>query len=97
MRKYLLCSQYYAECDQAHRRHGFEGEEGCCPALIAEKKASRARGHIFSVSASLLSLARKIYWGNDLDEAWIDHIIQGVVSYNPAEEIKSACLKKAFG
>lgn len=27
---------YYAECDEAHRAHGFKGEAGKCPALVAE-------------------------------------------------------------
>lgn len=28
--------EYYAECDRAHREHGFTGPSGYCPALIAE-------------------------------------------------------------
>lgn len=28
---------YYAECDAAHRAHGFTGEPGECPALCAEE------------------------------------------------------------
>lgn len=27
---------YYADCDRAHREHGFNGPEGHCPALVAE-------------------------------------------------------------
>lgn len=27
---------YFAECDQAHRAHGFTGPQGHCPALTAE-------------------------------------------------------------
>lgn len=30
------CKEYYAECDRAHREHGYRGEEGTCPALVAE-------------------------------------------------------------
>lgn len=29
------CTQFYADCDKAHQEHGFEGEEGFCPALMA--------------------------------------------------------------
>lgn len=27
---------FYAECDEAHRAHGFKGPAGHCPALVAE-------------------------------------------------------------
>ncbi len=31
-----IVADYYAECDAAHRAHGFTGPQGHCPALIAE-------------------------------------------------------------
>lgn len=31
-----MCADYYAECDHAHREHGFTGPTNHCPALIAE-------------------------------------------------------------
>ena len=31
-----LCAAYYTACDTAHREHGFKGEDGECPALVAE-------------------------------------------------------------
>lgn len=30
------CTIYFADCDRAHREHGYEGEAGTCPALVAE-------------------------------------------------------------
>ncbi len=30
------CAAYYAACDIAHREHGYQGEAGTCPALVAE-------------------------------------------------------------
>lgn len=30
------CKEFYAECDRAHREHGYKGEAGTCPALVAE-------------------------------------------------------------
>jgi hypothetical protein len=30
------CAAYYADCDDAHRAHGFTGPKGHCPALTAE-------------------------------------------------------------
>jgi hypothetical protein len=31
-----LCAAYFAACDVAHREHGYQGEAGTCPALVAE-------------------------------------------------------------
>ncbi len=92
-----MCKQYYTDCDKAHRQHGFEGAMGCCPALIAEHKASRARANIFTVSAPLFNISRKVFYGTDIDEKWVDGMIDGVIRFNSAEKIKSACLYKAFG
>ncbi len=30
-----MCAAYYTACDAAHREHGFMGEAGKCPALVA--------------------------------------------------------------
>lgn len=30
------CADYYSECDRAHREHGYTGDAGTCPALVAE-------------------------------------------------------------
>ena len=35
-------TDYYAECDRAHREHGFTGPEGHCPALTAESMLTDA-------------------------------------------------------
>ncbi len=37
-----LCATYFAECDQAHRAHGYIGPEGYCPALVAEHAVTKA-------------------------------------------------------
>ena len=36
------CKAFYAECDVAHREHGFAGEPGECPALVAESLKIKA-------------------------------------------------------
>jgi hypothetical protein len=36
------CKAFYAECELAHRANGWKGEEGCCPALVAEDLQCRA-------------------------------------------------------
>lgn len=37
-----MCAAYYAACDVAHREHGYRGEEGTCPALVAEHNQLKA-------------------------------------------------------
>ncbi len=37
-----MCAAYYAACDVAHREHGFTGEPGECPALVAEHNQLKA-------------------------------------------------------
>ena len=37
-----MCAAYYAACDIAHREHGFKGEPGECPALVAEHNQLKA-------------------------------------------------------
>ncbi len=37
-----MCAAYYAACDVAHREHGFTGEPGECPALVAEHTQLKA-------------------------------------------------------
>lgn len=37
-----MCAAYYAACDIAHREHGFKGESGECPALVAEHNQLKA-------------------------------------------------------
>jgi hypothetical protein len=37
------CAAFYAECDTAHRAHGFTGGAGECPALVAEDLLTKAQ------------------------------------------------------
>lgn len=37
-----MCAAYYAACDVAHREHGYQGEAGTCPALVAEHNQLKA-------------------------------------------------------
>jgi hypothetical protein len=37
-----MCAAYYAACDVAHREHGYLGEAGTCPALVAEHNQLKA-------------------------------------------------------
>jgi hypothetical protein len=45
---------YYADCDDAHRAHGFKGPQGHCPALTAE--------HLVTVTErALIDLAEPLF------------------------------------
>ena len=67
-----LCAKFYAELDAAHRAHGFEGDDGFCPALIAEGlKRTAERELILSLGAfcgagslSLTASAGWATWGS---------------------------------
>lgn len=37
---------FYAECDKAHRAHGFTGPDGHCPALVADYDRIKAENAI---------------------------------------------------
>lgn len=52
---------YFAECDAAHRAHGFTGKEGYCPALIAEAVVIDAENALLQAGCTLLGL-KEIPW-----------------------------------
>lgn len=49
-------AQFFAECDAAHRMHGFTGPEGHCPALIAENAAVQAENLVLRSIEPLLGV-----------------------------------------
>lgn len=53
------CAAFYAECDAAHRAHGFTGAIGECPALIAEDLLTKAQNALVD---SLCGLAGVDHW-----------------------------------
>lgn len=48
--------EFYAECDRAHREHGFDGPEGHCPALVAEDLQCRAEQLLLASLAAFQGL-----------------------------------------
>ena len=46
--------QYYQECDDAHRTHGFTGPQGHCPALTSENKAIQLENELLKITATQL-------------------------------------------
>lgn len=47
---------YYADCDDAHRAHGFTGPKGHCPALVAEHLLCIAEGHLIDAAMPLFGI-----------------------------------------
>ena len=47
-------ARYYAECDAEHRRNGFTGPSGYCPALIAEDLRRQAEYALLLAASDLL-------------------------------------------
>jgi hypothetical protein len=53
------CMAYYAECDVAHREHGYRGEDGTCPALVAEHLQIQAESLLLDALARFIGAADK--------------------------------------
>lgn len=51
-----LCSRYFAACDVEHRRHGFTGPEGHCPALIAEHDHTKAEWALLKLACPVIGI-----------------------------------------
>lgn len=47
---------YYAECNSAHREHGFTGPDGHCPALVAEGLQRTAEHVLIESGCELLGI-----------------------------------------
>ena len=51
-----LIKDYYEECDKAHREHGFTGEHGYCPALVADEVRRKAENAFLRLGCELFGL-----------------------------------------
>lgn len=56
---------FYRECDKEHRKHGFTGPEGHCPALTAEHLQIIAENNLLDYGLAGLELGfdRSALWG----------------------------------
>ena len=61
-------------CDEAHRAHGFDGEAGYCPALIAEDLYIKAQNVLLKSGCELLGLA-DIPYSPDLRKQMLDLLL----------------------
>lgn len=50
------CATFYAECDVAHRAHGFTGGAGECPALVAEDLLTQAQNLLLDSLAKFVGV-----------------------------------------
>jgi hypothetical protein len=51
-----LVAQYFEECDQAHRAHGFKGPKGHCPALTAEHLVIKTEQALIDLAKPLIGI-----------------------------------------
>ena len=51
-----ICAAFYAACDVAHRGHGFTGEAGKCPALVAAHETLKAEWAVLASMEKFVGL-----------------------------------------
>lgn len=54
-------AKFYAECDKEHRKHGFTGKPGQCPALVAESLAILAENTLLEHTLNELPLGIEMW------------------------------------
>jgi hypothetical protein len=50
------CAAFFAECDRAHRAHGWSGPDGNCPALEAEHLLIKAENLLLDALGGLIGM-----------------------------------------
>lgn len=56
---------FYADCDEAHRAHGFTGPQGHCPALRAENLLIEAQNALIEVAKPLFGIESHNLFGDN--------------------------------
>ncbi len=51
-----MLTAFYADCDAAHRAHGFTGPAGHCPALVAEHLLCNTEAALIALAESLTGI-----------------------------------------
>lgn len=54
---------FYKDCDDEHRRHGFDGPPGHCPALVAEHLLMRAEQLLIELTAPFFGIEEGRLYG----------------------------------
>lgn len=60
-----LMAAFYAECDAAHRAHGFTGPQGHCPALTAESLLMQTERAFIELAEPLFGISADSVYGPD--------------------------------
>ncbi len=71
---YLSCDEpglaaFYAECDDAHRAHGFTGKQGHCPALIAENLLMAVERELLKLGGEFFGVSFEDTYGENRQKA----------------------------
>lgn len=69
---------YFAECDTAHRAHGFKGPDGHCPALTAEHLVVVAENALIGLAEPMFGVAVSDLYG-DRRAKYLDLLIGAAV------------------
>ncbi len=69
-----IVKAFYADCDEAHRSHGFTGEPGHCPALHAEHLLMVTETALIELTAPFFGLKDAHIYG-DQRKKWLELII----------------------
>lgn len=63
------CQEFYAACDAEHRRHGFTGPTGHCPALTAEHDVIIAERALLDALSALMGADFSYVYGENREKA----------------------------
>lgn len=87
--------EFMEECDKEHRKHGFTGPKGHCPALIAESLKIDAENLLLdhAVSALPLGIDRDRLYGN-ARKKMLDLVVSMTIAENPDEFTADKMLKR---
>lgn len=77
----LEVAAFYAECEQAHRSHGFDGPAGHCPALVAESLLIAAQNALLDAGKELTGLDATSLYG-DNRKKMLDLLISACLNKN---------------
>ena len=64
-----LVLAFYADCDDAHRAHGFTGPKGHCPALVAENLVMAVERELLKLGSDMFGVKFEDTYGDDRKKA----------------------------
>jgi hypothetical protein len=87
--------EFMEECDKEHRKHGFTGPKGHCPALIAESLKIDAENLLLdhAVSALPLGIDRDRLYGN-ARKKMLDLVVSMTIAESPDEFTADKMLRR---